>query len=109
MQDSSRVADGPSETQDPDPGVAIDLTDELLEAGAPLPTNPKDTGRTDPQAQEGGEQQVGHQPPSLHVGRVTPDHWEDKLEKSGGDPPEGWAEARSESPSEQGDETEFEF
>jgi hypothetical protein len=43
------------------------------------------------------------------VGRTTPDHWEDELEKSGGDPPEGRAKALGESSSEQGEETEFEF
>ena len=112
-QGPPRAADGPSESRDPDPGVAIDLTDELPEAGAPPSTEPKDTGRADPpsqeKAQEGGEQRADSQAPTGRVGRTTPDHWEDELEKSGGDPPEGRAKARGESSSDQGEDTDFEF
>ncbi len=60
-------------------------------------------------AQEGGEQRADRQRTSLQVGRVTPDHWEDELEESVGDPPRDLGEAESEVLSAQAKGEDFVF
>jgi hypothetical protein len=55
------------------------------------------------------EQPAGHQEKVHPGGLVTLDHWEDDLEGTAGDTQEGRAGSGDESPSKQGEETEFEF
>jgi hypothetical protein len=106
------VADGPTESREPGPVTAVDLTVEPPPTGAQTLT-PSQGGLAGPEgsgeAQEGGEQRADCQQASLQVGRVTPDHWKDELGESVGDPLGDQREAGSEAHSAQAKGEEFVF
>ncbi len=112
-QDPPKAADGPTGSQGQGPIAVVDPTVEPPPTRALPPTPSQGAGRAGPKglgkAQEGGKQQVDRQQTSLQVGQVTPDHWEDKLGESVGDPLRDLGEARSEVLSTQVEGEDFVF
>jgi hypothetical protein len=112
-QGPPKAADGPTGSREPGPVTAVDLTVEPPPAGAPTSTPSQGAGRAGPEgqgkAQVGGEQRADVQQTSRQVGRVTPDHWEDELEESVGDPlgDQGETESEAHSAEAEGEEIVF--
>ncbi len=100
-QGPPKAADGPTKSREAGPVTAVDLTVEP----PPGRAGPEGPGK----AQEGGEQRADVQQTSRQVGRVTPDHWEDELQESVGDPLGDQGETESEAHSAQTEGEEIVF